>query len=239
MELQSLLKSLIKNEITADGIESEWTPQQDKAMLYAGLYNLDKELKVEALRKVLSKRYEYYMNKLIDAENAEELLPTLKKIKEMKKADEEKYDECLKSNYAFITIAPVNNSVKPLELIKYCDNFCKKKFVKQYIFVLEQRYDGIPNEKYKNIGEGLHAHILMDKGDYKHSHLKRDMDRIFHNLDSNNHISYRWERDVMKTQNYLLGQKNDPLKHLKQQQDKIFREQQDVREYYGEKFEIL
>lgn len=234
-ELKVLLDGIILNELTnAEQNYYENINETDKEIFMNNKRHfLDKKFKIEALKKVVMKHYEYYTKSLLEAENAEELLPTLKKIKELKEQENLKLDECIKSQYVFITISPVK-TVSYLELLKYCSNFCNKKFIKSYLYVLEQRFDGEPNDKYKELGQGLHAHLLIDKGDYKPSHLKRDLERIFNNIECNKDISYRWERDLLKTQEYIIGDKNDNSKRLKQIQDRIWRQNNNIKPYYGE-----
>lgn len=191
---------------------------------------------MESLERVLSRHYDAYFTNLLFNEDVEGLLPTFNKIKEMKKKQED-MDGDFKSNYSFITISPVN-TVGWLELFKQCEKFAKLKFVKQYIFVLEQRYDGIPNDKYKIPGDGLHVHLLIDKGDYKPSHLKRDIYRIFNEEKNNINIQYRRPEHVIRTQEYMTGQKDDEEKQKKQIYDKEWRQKENIKEYYGTLYEM-
>lgn len=233
-ELKHLLDALIITDFTKEEqyYYDNCDDENKEIFMTNRRYFLDKKLRQDALKKVLVRRYENYMSHLLESETAEELLPTLKKIKEL----EISKDECLKSSYVLITIAP-EKSVGLLELIRLVEKFVKLKWVKSYCYVLEQRYSGEPNEKYKKPGDGLHIHIFMDKGEYRHSHLKRDFERIFHNIQSNNDFSYRWPRDVDKTMNYLLGDKKDPSKQLKQVQDRIWRQENSIKDFYGTRWE--
>lgn len=195
-------------------------------------YELDKKFRVEALRDVLKKKYYNYYKTLIETEDVGELLPTLKKIKEM----EDKEPEIKKSNIMFITLAPAENEISVDNFVKKTIEFCEFKYVKQYVFVIEQRFNGVPNDKYKKLGEGMHIHILWDKGEHKLSDIKRDFKRKFAGYEINTDFSFRHQRDLFKTQNYMLGEKKDTDKQIKQQQDSIWREKSGLKEFWGTKF---
>lgn len=233
-ELKHLLDALIITDFTKEEqyYYDNCDDENKEIFMTNRRYFLDKKLRQDALKKVLVRRYENYMSHLLDAENAEELLPTIKKIKEL----DEKKDECLKSPYVFITISP-EKSVGVLELIRLIEKFVKLKWVKSYCYVLEQRYSGEPDDIHKKIGDGLHSHIFLDKGEHRPSHLSRDLKRILININSNNDISYRWPRDVEKTFNYILGEKKDPSKQVKQEQDRLWRQQNSLKDFYGTRWE--
>ena len=197
------------------------------------MFDLDKEMRISALKTVLRKKYIQYYNQLIETEAAEELFPTLKKIKELR----DNQDAITNSDILFITISPAEGELKPLNFIKLLERYCSLKWVKQYIFVLEQRFNGIENEKYKKLGDGLHAHILLDRSKYKMSHVKRDFARVFGTYTVNVDWSFRHVRDILKTQGYLIDLKNDEDKQLKQNHDVKFREQEGVKNFYGNLWE--
>lgn len=189
----------------------------------------DFNLRKQSLKRCIEKRLDaYYMDKLYNSEELDELLPILKEIR----ADEEKNDNVKSSSICFITFSP-NSVVGVFDLMKLVDKFVKLQYIKKYLYVVEQRYDGGDKGK---LGDGLHIHLLVDKGDYRPSHLKRDVQRIFKNMICNIDYSYRRETDVGKTQKYMIGDKKDEYKRLKQVQDKIYRGQMGLRDYYGELF---
>lgn len=193
-------------------------------------YFLDREFRINALKEVLKRKYINYYKTLIETENVEELLPTLKKIKEL----EDVTPDIKKSNIMFITLAPPENEISIDNFIRKTLEFCEFKYVKQYVFVIEQRFNGEPNEKYKKLGDGAHIHILLDKGNHKPSDIKRDIKRKFAGYEMMMDFSYRHTRDIMKTQNYMIGDKKDKDKQLKQIQDRIFREKNNVKNYWGQ-----
>jgi len=197
------------------------------------MFELDKNLRVDALNHVLKNKYIQYYNQLIETETVEDLLPTLKKIKEQR----DNQDVITNSDILFITISPAEGELKPLNFIKLLERFCSFKWVKQYVYVLEQRFNGIENEKYKKLGDGLHAHILLDRNKHKLSHVKRDFARVFGTYTINVDWSFRHVRDILKTQDYIIALKKDEDKQLKQLQDVKFREQEGVKKFYGNLWE--
>jgi len=197
------------------------------------MFELDKNLRVDALNHVLKNKYIQYYNQLIETETVEDLLPTLKKIKEQR----DNQDVITNSDILFITISPAEGELKPLNFIKLLERFCSFKWIKQYVYVLEQRFNGTENEKYKKLGDGLHAHILLDRNKHKLSHVKRDFARVFGTYTINVDWSFRHVRDILKTQDYIIALKKDEDKQLKQLQDVKFREQEGVKKFYGNLWE--
>jgi len=211
------------------------TQPENVEIFYKNKMNeLDLKLRVEALSQVLKNKYIQYYNTLIETESVEELLPTLKKIKEQ----QDSQDFITKSEYMFITLSPAEGEINPHNFIKLITHFCSLKWVNQYVYVLEQRFNGVPNEKYSKLGGGLHAHILLNRGNYKENWVKRDYKRVFNGHTININIQYRRPAHVMRTQGYMVLTKKDDDKQVKQEQDRIYREQIGICRYYGELFEI-
>lgn len=229
-ELKVLLDSVIVSELTCEELDyfNNCDDNSKEVFMNNKRYFYDKKLRQDALKKVLTRRYESYMLKLIESNEADELLPTLKKIRE----EEDKKDESVNSDNCFITISP-GEVLSYLEFIRLIEKFVKLKPIKSYCYVLEQRYSGIPDEKYKKLGEGLHTHIFIKKSEYKPSHIRRDLKRIFANVVVNIDVSFRHDRDIEKTFNYIIGEKKDDSKKIKQEQDRIYREMYGIKSYYG------
>lgn len=198
-------------------------------------YLLDRDFRITALKEVLKRKYMNYYRTLIDTENVEELLPTLRKIKDM----EDVQPDIKKSPIMFITLAPPENEISIDNFIKKTLEFCEFKYIKQYLFVIEQRFNGVPNEKYSKLGDGMHIHILIDKGTHKLSDVKRDIKRKFAGYEMIMDFSFRNPKDIIKTQNYMLGDKKDDDKQLKQIQDKQFRIQKGLKDYWGTPYKVL
>jgi len=194
---------------------------------------IDDEMKAKALQECIMNRYRAHYNKLLDDGEADDILPIIKEFNEDKK---KKDDESVKSDYVFITINP--KPTAPMgEFIKNVEKSVKKSFIKKSLHVIEQR-----GEDMENIGKGFHTHILLNKGDYRISHLRREFARTFKNVcDVDNphcfNVSLCKKQDLAKRQNYMLGSKADESKHLKQKMDIEFRKKYFLQDYYGEKFD--
>lgn len=232
-DIRNLLDALVRDSLTPE--ETNYLQMFDggpKAMdefMQNKYYELDKEFRLNALKEVLKRKYINYYKTLIETENVEELLPTLKKIKEL----ENMQPDIKKSNIMFITLAPAENEIYYDNFIKKTLEFCEFKYIQNYVFVIEQRFNGVPNEKYKSLGDGMHIHILFDKGNHKPSDVKRDIKRKFAGYQIIMDFSYRHPRDIIKTQTYMVGLKKDKDKQVKQEQDSIWRKKVGVRDYYG------
>lgn len=198
----------------------------------ANAFRGDMLIRQRAFEKVLMNKYMKYYESILDSGELDDMLPIMKKIHEK----EEKEDECRKSDYCFITICPQELRMNPLELIKYAEKVVKFVYIKKYCYVIEQRFSGIPDDRNKQLGDGIHLHMLVNKGEYKFSHLKRDINRVFKNVNSNIDIKNIREGDIQKVQGYMTGVKKEEFKQVKQEQDRIWREKQHLREFYGEMF---
>ena len=127
-------------------------------------------LRQKAFERCVMRRMEKFYDSQIDAGAFDEIMPIFKEIRKM----EEAKDDVKKSNYYFITLCP-KEKLNPFDLMKIADNFIKLSFVKKAVYVVEQRFSGEPDEVNKVLGDGIHIHILCDKGDYRLSHTKRDL----------------------------------------------------------------
>lgn len=199
--------------------------------------NQIEKIKKEALMKVIQNKYTKYYSDIIDYSTPEELAKILPDLAELKKKQED-MDDVKTGPIMFITFSPPS-TVGPFELIKYLEKLVKLKFIKRYLYVLEQRYDGVPNEKYKKEGDGMHAHLLINKDTYKFSHVKRDVRRVFKDMVCNIDFAYRIERDLEKTQKYMLGAKKDPHKQIKQNYDRVWRQAMGLKNFYGDYFDKI
>lgn len=186
-------------------------------------------IRQKAFERCVMRRMEKFYDAQIDAGAFDEIMPIFKEIRKM----EDETDNLRKSNYYHITLAPKDLYLNPFEFMKLVDRIIKFTYVKNAFYVLEQRFNGEPNEKYKRLGDGIHIHILMDKGDYKHSHLKRDVERVIKEHRINTCFQMIRERDLPKLKEYLIGKKADESKQIKQEHDKIWREQEGLRGHYG------
>lgn len=194
---------------------------------------IDDELRAKALQEVLLNRYRSYYSKLLDEGDGDEILPLMKDINEEKK---KKDDETMKSDYVFITVNP-KPDIPLSDFRKVVDKSMQKTFIKKSLYVIEQR-----GEDMDSLGKGFHTHILINKGDYRVSHMRREFARTFNKVcDVDNPHAFNVmlckKTDLKKRQNYMIGVKSDDAKHLKQKMDKVFREKFAIRDYYGELFD--
>lgn len=199
------------------------------------LRELDNDLQSKILMECIQQRYRKHFNRLLDEEDAEATLPLLKEINDYERKKDE---ETVKSDYCFITLSPdPAKNVSLCEFKKTVEKASKKSFIKKSLYVIEQRSD-----TEENMGSGMHCHMLINKGDYRMSHMKREFKQTFKNMiDCDNPGPFNFklckEKDLQKRQTYMLGDKKDEAKQLKQIIDKKWRVKCNIEEYYGEKFD--
>lgn len=144
------------------------------------------------------------------------------------------------TNYFWITINPSPN-ITLKELQKEVERYVKRTFIKSYIYVYEQR-GSEANEK--NIGEGVHSHILIER-DMSANVSPYDIQKrtrvAFKNIcDSQNksilHFKQMPEEYIIDKFNYLTNKNLDEDhkdKEEKQEYDKIWREKNLIKNYYA------
>lgn len=138
----------------------------------------------------------------------------------------------------FITINP-RPDVSLEDFMKAMNKFKSKVWIEDYIYVYEQR--GTTEQE---SGKGFHAHILLWKPDNKKSHeVIRETKNTFKNVCSIDNpsilnIKNCKDEDIEKRKNYMLEYKNtrtDPSKQVKQEIDLIWRERNNIENYYQKK----
>jgi len=194
--------------------------------------DLDEKFQAQAFQEVLLSKYKSEFSRMLDNGEGDAALPFLKDINEGKRKRDE---ETAKSDYAFITVNP-KPDIPLSEFKKVVEKSAQKAFIKKSLYVIEQR-----GENENDLGKGFHCHMMINKGDYRNSHLRREFGRTFDKYCdiSNPHcfnISLCKEEDIIKRQNYMLGYKNDKTKHAKQKADKLFRKKHGIKDHYGELF---
>lgn len=108
-----------------------------------------------------------------------------------------------------------------------------KLWIEGYLYVLEQR-----GEKEEDNGKGFHTHILIKlNGHKKKSHIDRELKNQWKNiLDTDNYhifnIKYIDQEEQLRKQKYMLGRKAESSKHLKQDMDIIWRQNNSLKNYY-------
>jgi len=221
------------NEIYEDYLKTGDKTRYD-AWMTPRLIMLESKYRMDALDKLLQRKYYNLVCDGFEDLTVDELKTKLPYYSQCK-AKQDKEEEIKNSDYVFITVAPELGS-SYISCIKYTDKLMKLKFVNKYLYVLEQRFNGVPNELYKQHGDGLHLHYLIHKSnrDYKRSHIIRDINRCFGTMKINIDFKYIKEADLLKVQNYMIGDKADEDKQIKQQYDKEWREKVGIRPYYGD-----
>lgn len=190
------------------------------------ILSYDMAVRREAFRKSLLAKYKKFFDE--EMENYEKYFPILK-------IQREREDERFKSNFLFITINPKPSILLP-EFMNICSKVVTKPWINKYMYVLEQRGDNDDD-----IGRGFHLHLLIDKGDYRFSHARREFVSSFRKVcDIQNYHTFNFayckESDINKRQNYMIGLKADPDKHKKQEYDKKWRKIYNIPDYYGVTF---
>lgn len=114
-----------------------------------------------------------------------------------------------------------------------------KLWIEGYLYVLEQR-----GENNEEIGKGFHTHILIKlQGHKKKSHIDRELKYQWKNiLDVDNYhifnIKYIDYDEQLRKQKYILTLKSDTSKHLKQQMDIVWRQNNSLKDYYSVDYTI-
>lgn len=141
-------------------------------------------------------------------------------------------------NVLFITINP-RPDVSLEDFMKTMNKFKSKVWIEDYIYVYEQR-----GTTEQDSGKGFHSHVLLWKPDNKKSHeVIRETKNTFKNICSIDNpsilnIKNCKDEDIEKRKNYMLGHKNteiDPSKQVKQEIDLIWRERNNIENYYQKK----
>lgn len=208
------------------------TPEEQEIHLNTIRREINEEFEAKAFQEVLMSKMKSHFSKMIDEGEADNAIPLMKSINEEKAKRDE---ETAKSDYAFITVNP-KPDISLSEFKKVIEKSSQKTFIKKKLYVIEQR-----GEDDKELGKGFHMHMLINKGDYRNSHLRREFGRTFDKYCdiSNPHcfnISLCKEEDIIKRQNYMLNWKRDKMKHAKQLMDKVFRKKFGIADHYGEVF---
>lgn len=140
-----------------------------------------------------------------------------------------KYPHC------FVTINPdLKYDDKPDEFIELITRVLSKKWVKNAIYVFEQR--SIEKDKWY----GLHCHMLIERRHKRETEFKREIRSTLKHIGDikNEHIlnfSFRPTKEVEKTIAYMMGEK-DEQKMLKVPQDELMREELEMEAFYCKGF---
>ncbi len=196
-------------------------------------------------RELYNQAYERYLGrkieKIISLEYEAELLgDKMKKIKDY----EYKVKAIIKDNvatkhnngYVFVTVNP-NATTDFATFREKIEKFVKRNMFLEYRYVYEQR-GGTEQEA----GRGFHAHILLKRNlDYKPSKIILNTKNTFKGItDVNNpdvlNIQIIGKEFCLDKNEYMTGLKTGEGKDMKQQIDKLWREQNNLDAVYGEDF---
>lgn len=127
--------------------------------------------------------------------------------------------------YYFITINPIECEKNDLD--KIMSGICKKKWIKIYSYVYEQR-----GKSEEEIGKGKHIHILIEKNKKKNEVIKEIHNTIKQYCDKEKvDVKEITEKEKNDRINYMKGNKcND--KKLLVEMDKIWRNKNGIKDYY-------
>lgn len=183
--------------------------------------------KKEAFKKVVMKYYEDYYRYRIEDGTYNDIIPLIKEVVDKKEKNN------IKSDYLFVTVNP-RPTVNITDFINICSKVITKPWIQKYLYVIEQR--GANEDE---VGKGFHAHFLIHKIPSKSfAHARREFESSFRKFcDTQNYHTFNFafckDLDIPKRQNYLVGLKADPEKHIKQEFDKKFRKIYEIPDYYG------
>ncbi|AXH77215.1 MAG: putative replication initiation protein [Cressdnaviricota sp.] len=181
-----------------------------------------------AMRKALVSIYSQYYTNIIYNGGFDKIAPNLKKIRDELDAS----NNIKATDWMFITINP-KDTVTVKSIMETMNKVISKKWITQYIYVIEQR--SIEDEDIK----GVHIHLLLKRNDKKPAALKTEIKNTCVRICdvSNPHIlNFKYlptDRDVSQSYNYITGAKKDVEKHPKQLKDKIFRKYYNIKEFYS------
>lgn len=139
------------------------------------------------------------------------------------------------TEYMFITINPdpkLNISV--LTLYNKFAKLVKSKCISDYLMTFEQR-----GESVSNIGYGPHIHFILRHKYRRYCELRKHISGLYRECVGNdNAIDIRHCKgmtDVRNRVTYIIGDKQSEEKRKKQEIDKIWKQEKNIEEYYGNK----
>lgn len=140
-------------------------------------------MKVAATKKVAEKVLIQYMMLEI-YEKPEVYHPEFVEMIKKLQSKNEKAENKLKK-YILLTVNPNENSKYDWDILKFHHLIKKcvgKPWIHQYAYTIETRGEVSSDEEGNNLFHGIHAHILIDRGDYSPSHTLREIWSTFRKL---------------------------------------------------------
>ncbi|AXQ65528.1 MAG: putative replication initiation protein [Circular genetic element sp.] len=134
--------------------------------------------------------------------------------------------------WLWLTISPKND----IDFETFRDKistFAQRKMFDDHIYVFEQR-----GKTVETAGDGFHAHLLLKRNmKYKQNKIISNSKNTFKkitNVENHDIFNFHWcpEEYLNDKQEYILGTKTGNEKDIKQEIDKIFRQNKNLKEYY-------
>lgn len=211
------------------------------------------DIRLKAYKRALGKKYEQYYFDLLSTEEGidhaakkfnEPMAAAFNEDKQLKKdmigifqSKKEKLDN-LKSTHVFITVNPKSEVTLKL-LCEKISKFLKKKWLTgtEVMYTVEQR-----GEDEAHMGQGIHAHILVVRGTEPNK-VRRETKNTFKDLcdvENSGCLNFKFVEDkgVDNMRSYIKGDKKckdsvkQKSKELKMAIDKVFREKNNLEQYY-------
>lgn len=138
-----------------------------------------------------------------------------------------------KCPYIFLTINP-NPNVTIGEFVKVITRMMSKTWIVNYLYVYEQR-----GEDEGECGKGFHFHAIIKKPDnLVPSHIQRELASSIKKVCDTSCIHFFNIKNISEEEKdrkiiYITGSKADEQKHLKQQMDIPFRNNNDLKSFYN------
>lgn len=184
-------------------------------------------------------RYEPFENSKEEEWYGERLFECVQNYMKYKEAEMLEEKETLKlSDVMFVTFSP-RDEVTLKKAHQAVEDFCHKKKIKKYIYVIEQR--GVTEKEI----HGYHFHILHTHEYDRASHYKRETQSSFRkyckiqDYQIFNMSPCKTDIDIHNRLIYMIREKQDlpgNPKRLKQQIDKIMRKKYFLKDYYTNDF---
>lgn len=193
------------------------------------LFERHRRLFLDTKEEVIKTLYKKYYSEIIKSELKEgicfdkPLQDVYNKAMEIRKQN-------VKDEYYFITLCPYEQ-IDINSVIKVVDKIIKKKWMKDYIYVYEQRQSETNKPYY-----GIHVHFIVKRDVIAKSDVIREVYNTSKNIcGSPQSIDVKLlknRNDLDVRINYLLGAKSTEEKQDRQKIDKIFRQEYKLNSYY-------
>ena len=202
---------------------------ENDAELELMIHNELLELKKRKVRKILEQEY--------ILENIDTFSTKLKKIEDSNKEKLKlKMAKEHNNGYMWVTINP-KPDVGLADFCKFLAKISTKTCFADVLYTLEQR-----GSSKSSLGKGFHAHLLIKRNlKYKPFKLKQNIKysckKIVGNInnDSQLNIQVVGEDYAKDKKDYILGIKHGDGKQAKQQYDPIWRSENGIQNFYGNK----